>query len=219
MNKPTMLRMLELSSLAYHDDQPMCGSIPRLIFDKKTDTEVYMRVHGREVVIIFRGTDSPVNWMHNLMFCKRVIPYGAPDGRIRVHGGFLETYRSVRDAILAHLPEEQCRVTVTGHSLGAALAVLCAADIRNVYPHKDIEVYLFGCPRVGNKAFADAYNKNVFKTLRVTNGNDIVAKLPPALFGFRHVGIDIQVGFLRLPFFISANDHRQRMYYSSLWNG
>jgi hypothetical protein len=33
---------------------------------------------------------------------------------------------------------------------------------------------------VGNRAFAKSYNRRVFKTLRVENGNDIVTRVPPA---------------------------------------
>ena len=101
--------------------------------------------------------------------------------------------------------------------LGAALAVLCAVDIQYNFPHKDVEAYVFGCPRVGNKAFAKSYNKRVFKTLRVTNGNDIVAKVPPALLGFRHVGINIHTGVLLLPFAVSFEAHRPQNYYRALW--
>lgn len=45
---------------------------------------------------------------------------------------------------------------VTGHSLGGALAILAAADIKSV-GHKVDEVYTFGQPRVGNVAFSKWY--------------------------------------------------------------
>ena len=41
---------------------------------------------------------------------------------------------------------------MTGHSLGGALAVLCALDLQDIYGN--INLYTFGCPRVGNAAFA-----------------------------------------------------------------
>lgn len=78
--------------------------------------------------------------------------------------------------------------------MAPALAVLCAVDLQYNFPSKDCEVILFGCPRVGNRAFQRSYNQRVFKTLRVENGNDIVTKIPLALWGFRHVGIPIRIG-------------------------
>lgn len=218
MNKAEMLHMLELSSIAYRDNQPLCHcSKVILVEDKKTDTECFVRIRNETVSITFRGTDSRINWLNDFCFAKAVIPYDNENTDIRVHAGFLRTYKSVRDKIHALIPPGACRVTVTGHSLGAALAVLCAVDIQYNFPHKDVEAYVFGCPRVGNKAFAKSYNERVFKTLRVTNGNDIVAKVPPVLFGFRHVGIDIHTGVLLLPFAVSFEAHRPQNYYRALW--
>ncbi|MGN1121761.1 MAG: lipase family protein [Eubacteriales bacterium] len=218
MNKRELMQMLELSSIAYRDNQPLCRHT-RLTFveDAATDTECYVRTREGETIIAFRGTDSHLNWHNNFLFAKRVIPYGNPDSGIRVHEGFLKTYKSVRKQIHALIPSGSCRVTVTGHSLGAALAVLCAVDVQYNFPQKDVQAYVFGCPRVGNAAFARSYNKRVFKTLRVSNGNDIVTKVPPALLGYRHVGINIHTGALRLPFAFSFTAHEPRNYYRCLW--
>ena len=220
MNKSRMFEMLELSSIAYRDNQPLCRhSTLTVVEDAGTDTECYVRIRNGTVILVFRGTDSQLNWMYNFCFSKRVIPYDNEHTDIRVHEGFLETYKSVRERIHALIPPGSCRVIVSGHSLGAALAVLCAVDVQYNFPHKDVEAYLFGCPRVGNAAFARSYNRRVFKTLRVSNGNDIVTKVPPALFGFRHVGIDIHTGVLRLPLAVSFEAHRPQNYYRALWQG
>ena len=142
---------------------------------------------------------------------------GNTDTKIRVHSGFLKGYKSVRDTLHGKIPRDSCRIRITGHSLGAALALLCAVDIQYNFKNADIEVFLFGCPRVGNKAFVRSYNKRVFKTLRVTNGNDIVTKLPPVIFGYHHAGINIHTGMLSLPFAFSFEEHRPENYYKSLW--
>lgn len=59
----------------------------------------------------------------------------------------------------------KCQVYVTGHSLGGALAVLCAYDIIKRNLCSDIEVSLecmtFGAPRVGNRAWARDFNATV----------------------------------------------------------
>lgn len=218
INKPKLMEMLELSSISYKDNMPACKHLfYEIIENKASDTECFIRKSGDEILIIFRGTDSGINWANNLIFCKKAIPYGNTDTKIRVHSGFLKSYISVRDQIRTHIPKDTCKIRITGHSLGAALAVLCAVDLQYNFKNADIEVFLFGCPRVGNTAFARSYNKRVFKTLRVTNGNDIVAKLPPKIFGYRHVGISIHTGSLLLPVMISLEDHRPENYYRSLW--
>jgi predicted lipase len=52
-----------------------------------------------------------------------------------------------------------------GHSLGGALSIFCAMDLvtQKIVPGNRISVINFGQPRVGNKAFADYFNKqNIF---------------------------------------------------------
>ena len=41
-------------------------------------------------------------------------------------------------------------VVFTGHSLGGALANLFAINFRQKYPGKEVKLYTFGQPRVGN---------------------------------------------------------------------
>jgi hypothetical protein len=50
-------------------------------------------------------------------------------------------------------------------------------------------VYTFGQPRVGDWQFASKYEDHLgTKTFRFVNNNDVVARVPPAVLGFRHVG-------------------------------
>ncbi|KAJ4956089.1 hypothetical protein NE237_012872 [Protea cynaroides] len=57
---------------------------------------------------------------------------------------------------------ETLSITVMGHSLGAALALLAAAELSTAAP--DIAVLSFGGPRVGNRAFAELIMKKGVKT-------------------------------------------------------
>lgn len=211
--------MLELSAAAYGDNLPVKkGREVRFIDSGKTGIQLYMECVGKTVYIAFRGTDSARDWATDFRFCKKKIPYDNTASKIRVHGGFIDMYKNpeVRDAIRYFLPKEAEKVRVTGHSYGAALAVLCAVDLQYNFPEKDFEVVLFGCPRVGNRAFAQSFNRRVFKTFRVENGNDIVTKVPFAWMGFRHVGIRVAVGPPRLPGAISFEAHRPQNYYRGL---
>lgn len=48
------------------------------------------------------------------------------------------------------------QITVTGHSLGAAISILCALELAE-QGYENIMVYNYGLPRVGNEAFSDYY--------------------------------------------------------------
>jgi len=74
------------------------------------------------------------------------------------------------------------RVFFTGHSLGAAMSTIASSRW-----HKPAICYNYGSPRVGTPGFERAYN-NINELHRFVNNNDIVTKVPPALFLYRHVG-------------------------------
>jgi hypothetical protein len=71
------------------------------------------------------------------------------------------------------------RILVTGHSMGGAMASFCALDLTANYGVKNIQVFTFGQPRIGNPAFAAYYSENVPLTIRVTHSHDVVPHLPP----------------------------------------
>ncbi len=220
MDKQDVLRALELSALAYELQQPHFPRTSlRIIDDCPTGVQCYLRRQNGVLTITFRGSNSATDWHHNLDFWKKCIPYGNCDSKIRVHSGFLSAYKDphVRERIHRYVTEDIHSIRVMGHSLGAAMAVLCGVDLQYNFPHRDYEVYLFGCPRVGNKAFQTSYNRRVFKTLRVENGNDIVTKIPLWIMGYRHVGIPIRVGAPRLPFVFSLHAHRQQSYFQKVF--
>ena len=75
---------------------------------------------------------------------------------------------------------------MAGHSLGAALALLAATR------RAPTAVYTYGCPRVGNAAFA-AQLANV-AVHRIVHGQDVVTAVPPEILGFRHVGDERRIG-------------------------
>ncbi len=209
---------LELCARAYDDEQTYCPCRIHTIDDMESGIQCYIRVYENSLKIAFRGTDTAEDRIRDLRFWKKKIPYGNYSSKIRVHSGFIDAYKSkrVREEIHEQITDNIRHIEVSGHSLGAAMAVLCAIDINYNFPHVDLEAVLFGCPRVGNRAFARSYNNRVFKTFRVENNNDVVTKIPPAVFGYHHVGIPIHIGAIRLPFWISFVAHWPREYYKNL---
>ncbi len=220
MNKHDVISAMELSALAYQQEQPQITRQQLTILDATvTGVQCYLRQWGDCLTIIFRGTDSAQDWDTDFAFGKKEVPYGNTESPIRVHGGFLDAYKAptVRNRIHKFITPHVHKVRITGHSYGAALAVLCSLDLQFNFPEKDYEVFLFGCPRVGNKAFQQSYNNRIFKALRIENGNDIVTKMPPKMLGFHHVGIPIHVGARRRPFVFSFRDHNTQEYYANLF--
>lgn len=221
MDKKTILKILEYSSIAYKNIQPKYNCVKEdTIDDKITDVQCYIRKYKTELYIIFRGTNSKKDWITDFKFWKKTVPYDNMLSKIRVHTGFINAYKSknVRPKIQSLITDDIERVNVTGHSYGAALATLCAIDLEYNFPEKDYEVILFGSPRVGNRAFKKSYNKRIFKTFRVYNGNDIVTKIPFAFLGYRHVGIGIHVGVPRIFGVFSFHQHGTISYYLSILN-
>ena len=107
-----------------------------------------------------------------------------------MHTGFYTAWTEASEAVVtevnrlrAQFPSFQ--VVCTGHSMGGALAMLCAADMRT--RGIPATAYTYGQPRVGNAAFASWYATLIPDCLRVTAYGDIFTQLPPqAYFEYRH---------------------------------
>jgi hypothetical protein len=87
-------------------------------------------------------------------------------------------------------------LVVTGHSLGAAVATLAAADIRG-RGHPSAKLYAYASPRVANSALAK-YITTQDNNYRFTHTNDPVPKLPLLAMGYVHVSPE---------YFISSGDN------------
>lgn len=76
-------------------------------------------------------------------------------------------------------------LTITGHSLGAALATLTAYDIVKTETRRPatMTVISFGGPRVGDRRFREEIEREGIKVLRIVNSEDVITKVP-GWFGF-----------------------------------
>lgn len=130
-------------------------------------------------VIAFRGTDSEQDWLTDAYVVQENYPYLKDAGK--THKGFLGMYSSCRPQLINAINTLPPNISlyITGHSLGGALAVLCALDIAantNLRPF----MVNFGAPRVGCPSFAAAYNARVPNSIRVVNIFDAIPHLPLA---------------------------------------
>lgn len=169
-----------------------------------TDTQAWLYVNrnSKSILVAFRGTET--NKIKDVVLdltayptkpgpaCDEVYILKPTDALkyedIRLHSGFLTGYNSVREAILQVVYditqwEKDWNICITGHSLGGALATLCAFEFSNRRNEQGggpvIGMMNFGAPRVGNKAFAHIYNNTVLYSFRVVDREDIVHLIPP----------------------------------------
>jgi hypothetical protein len=133
---------------------------------------------ARRQEIVIRGTTN----LKNIFYDARVGLRWNRELGLRLHAGFEAMALVLHEDILPRL-DRGCELTVMGHSLGAAEAVilgmLLARDGFRVQ-----RVYASGQPRVTDAAGALKYAG--FGVLRIVNDNDPVPLLPP--HGYRHLG-------------------------------
>ncbi|GAB4822203.1 hypothetical protein N2152v2_009249 [Parachlorella kessleri] len=67
---------------------------------------------------------------------------------------------------------------LTGHSLGGAMASLAAVELQQRWPSSSLQVYTYGQPRVGNRAFAAEYDALVKDHWSVICDQDPVPRVP-----------------------------------------
>ncbi len=185
-----------------------------------------------KVLLAFRGAYTESDWRHIVDWYDTATSNPVKDAypnrpaNIRLHSGFHKYLFRVRKdtqttkydeitAKLAHyckLTGPHTRITITGHSLGAALAAIFSlyASTEERFTEKcgAIECVTFGAPCIGNWRFAGAvkHQENLGK-LRIAKFHvkgDSVPHLPPALIRYSsrgaqywHSGIDVSLPYIR----------------------
>ncbi|KAF1778809.1 Alpha/Beta hydrolase fold [Phytophthora cactorum] len=133
------------------------------------------------LVVAFRGSMDVTNWLDNLTFLKRRAYAQFPG--VMVHQGFYWAYRSVAPQVLDTLHKlrkehPHASLMVTGHSLGGAVAAICAFELEYIEKIPVDALYTFGKPRVGNTNFSARLRNASMEVYRVTHFQDIVPHLP-----------------------------------------
>ena len=148
----------------------------------------------RTAIVAIRGTETIWEWIADVDAVP--VPYlPAPDAGL-VHVGFQLVYEHIRASVNTLL-EGFCpgvqRIFITGHSLGAAVCVLCAFDVlENGGCGVTPELYTFAGPRVGAPDFAGHFDQSIPVCYRVVNFMDVVPQVPlPPLY--KHVGSEVLV--------------------------
>ena len=196
-----------------------------------SDDEETRRIGRRDIVVAWRGTVAPCEWYED--FQRKLDPIGHGDAK--VEHGFLSLYTSKSDTTRYNkssasdqvmrevtklvkfykLKGEEVSLTITGHSLGGALALLNAYEAASTFPNLPISVISFAAPRVGNIAFKDELHQMGVKTLRVVVKQDWVHRMPGFVFNeslkmfddltglewvYTHVGAELKLDVRSSPY-------------------
>ena len=176
--------------------------------------DVCFKRDSEALFIFFEKSDGLCDWINNLSFCAQA--YGNSLHPWKCHGGFLRVFKSVR-AMIDHAITEQktSSVTVVGYSHGAALAVLAHEYIWFNYPELrgSLKSIAYGCPRVIYGIPPSCVRNRWSRLLRVSHRGDLITHLPPAIFGFHHVGKLIRIG---KPMLSGIDAQRPESYLTSL---
>lgn len=136
---------------------------------------------ANEIVIAFRGTSSATNWIADAIASQKNFKFIKE--ACLTHRGFTGIYSSARRQLLSALDRLPADKTLylTGHSLGGALATLCAVDIAANTARSPI-LFTYGSPRAGDPDFAKALAKYVPNSYRIANLFDVVTHAPPYVY-------------------------------------
>jgi predicted lipase len=148
------------------------------------------------IVIAFRGTQTGPEWLEDF----DALPVANQFGKGTVHKGFQDQYAKVRASVLAALAQVnlRSRLWITGHSLGGALATLCASDAALAKCPK--LTYTWAAPRSGWHDYADWFKTLPDPLFHIMNEWDIVPHEPPAADGYEHAGSEVLIAGPRPPF-------------------
>jgi len=142
--------------------------------------------------------DHPISRIGLRIYAIKTPPGQAFPGipNAQIEEGFYIYYESIKDCMVNEIKKlssahPSYKIAVTGHSLGAAGAALCAMDMQVNMGMKNIEMYNFGEPRLGNTAYYQAALSDQPFIQRMVDNSDCVPSLPPQAFGYHHEAYEI----------------------------
>lgn len=150
---------------------------------------------GNRLYLLLQWSHGEEDWKNNFDFPAK--PYKDMPITWKAHRGFVRVWKAIEPHVTETIKNPDIKSIITvGYSHGAALAALAQEYIWFNRPdiRKDCYSYAFEAPRVfcGIKIPEELKerweNHYVFRT-----ENDIVTHVPPAIFGFKHVGTLIKM--------------------------
>lgn len=185
------------SRLGVHELRPT-----ELVPSQTTSTYAHLGLRDGALVIAFRGTDFPMevetfltpdrylglakNVTTDLAYGSKQLPW-LGDKEALVHEGFLVAFDGLRDDLrdkILTIYGTPKKIEICGHSLGGALATLCALWCAREWEQAEITCLTVASPRVGNPAFARRFREDFYqegrkrRCYRLFLPHDVVPKIP-----------------------------------------
>lgn len=185
------LVMAELAMIAYNDEAEAkraaaaIGFSEAQLFDND-GAQAYRFRNEHDVVLTCRGTEI-TEW--NDIKADANAMMAALGALGNVHSGFNREVDNLWPMLEELLHGDKLPVWFCGHSLGAAMATICAYRCKKSAIVGDPqELHTFGSPRVGCKRYIRHAEVTHY---RWVHNNDIVTRVPPVFMGYRHCGDEI----------------------------
>ena len=181
--------MARISEITYENPKTSEAKFRELDYDIVEFFDIkgaqgYLLKKKDEYVLSFRGTEvtQKSDVLADLKAGKNLESCGG-----KVHYGFKHEVDKLWPSIEKAISKVDT-LSVTGHSLGAAMATIAASRMQD----KVAELTTFGSPRVGTAEFVRNLKVQHY---RVQNNCDDVTKVPFVFMGFRHHGNNIYMNF------------------------
>lgn len=189
-----------------------CKNVPGVtflgsIYDQVQHNFAYVALdeqnpNGPAIVLAIRGTIDWKNWVTDAQAWHRKVNFNNLT-TVRVHAGWMKAFELLQTPIYSFIAKglsiaPNARLIATGHSLGGAVAELFAvalattqhirADVLDeistapLTVYRNITVYNFGTPRVGDAAWAKLAQQCIHTYYRLTHAQDIVPRMPPTVW-------------------------------------
>ncbi len=140
-----------------------------------------------DILVAIRGTQTLMDWLSDFDLTLQLF------NGVHVHQGFALLYNQIKVSIDQLLGVAVIPTYVVGHSLGGALATLCAFDLAH---QRQVTLTTFASPRVGAVDFEVPFKQLITNYSRIVNVGDLVPQIPPPPI-YAHVGeeVTVQGGF------------------------
>ncbi|MBD2825629.1 lipase family protein [Xenorhabdus szentirmaii] len=144
------------------------------------DTQMFFVENETQIIVAWRGTASSRDALTDATYRPIPCPENIlPGGKAKVHKGFLDAYQCMEkyfekriEDIQKNSDSETKKLFICGHSLGGALALLHATELRGNNPL----LYTYGMPRVFTRSGTKALTS--LNHFRHVNDADTVPSVP-----------------------------------------
>ena len=149
-------------------------------------SQAYWFYSEYDSVVVCRGTE-PTEWNDIKADANAFTAVAETVGK--VHRGFKKEVDDLWPLIEESLAKNKLPLWFSGHSLGGAMAKICACRCQlSDIPSSPQELYTYGSPRVGDREYV---NHVPIKHYRWVNNNDVITRVPPVWLGYHHSGEEV----------------------------